>query len=229
MRLQHDRVGARAQRRPSLPDRIAARCAPRDPVDPDCSPSRFAQGSALLPSRRTVAPSEIETEAIHAISHQAEQPASGPGSRRRVTSAQEPGAVSRTSVLSMRARGSVDSQAPVRGYFLWVGGALLVLLFAADSPAARAPAKQAHRIAFYASADPDHLRAEGTGSSCHRYQPARLPAHAPGQGDCRSPLAPLSSDVADAVRQPPRHCPSKPMRVTGAPQSRPMSVKRWRS
>jgi hypothetical protein len=41
--------------------------------------------------------------------------------------------VSRTSVLSMRARGSVDAQIPLRDYFLWVGGALLMLLFAADS------------------------------------------------------------------------------------------------
>ena len=97
--------------------------------------------------------------------------------------------MSRTSVLSMRARGSVDAQTPVRGYFLWVGGALLVLLFAADSLLPAAPAKQAHRFAFYASADPDHLRAEGTGSSCHRYQPARLPAYSSGQGDCRGPLA----------------------------------------
>ena len=54
---------------------------------------------------------------------------------------------------------------------------------------ARAPAKQAHRTAFYASADPDHLRAEGTRSGCHRYQPARLLAFAPGQGDCRGPIA----------------------------------------
>ena len=33
----------------------------------------------------------------------------------------------------MRARGPVDAQTPLRGYFLWVGGALLALLFAADS------------------------------------------------------------------------------------------------
>src|SRR4029077_20803971 len=53
--------------------------------------------------------------------------------RARGTSAREPGAVSRNSVLSTRARGSVETRAPVRGYFLWVGGALLVLLFAANS------------------------------------------------------------------------------------------------
>ena len=104
------------------------------------------------------------------------------------TSARERGAVSRTSVLSMRARGSVDTQAPVRGYFLWVGGALLVLLFAANSLLPATPPSRLIEFAFYASADPDRLRAEETGSSCHRYQPARFPAHSPGQGDC-SPLA----------------------------------------
>ena len=41
--------------------------------------------------------------------------------------------MSTRSVMSMRARGSVDSQIPLRNYSLWVGGALLVLLFAADS------------------------------------------------------------------------------------------------
>lgn len=40
--------------------------------------------------------------------------------------------MSRMSALSMRARNSVDSVVPLRGYFLSVGGALLVLLFAAD-------------------------------------------------------------------------------------------------
>jgi hypothetical protein len=49
------------------------------------------------------------------------------------SSAREPGAVSRRSVLSTRGRGSIDSQIPLRDYFLWVGGALLVLLSAADS------------------------------------------------------------------------------------------------
>ena len=102
--------------------------------------------------------------------------------------------MSRTSVLSMRARGSVDTQAPVRGYFLWVGGALLVLLFAANSLLPAAPPSRLIVFGFYASADPDHLRAEGTGSSCHRYQPARLPAYAPGQGDCRGPLAAAQLD-----------------------------------
>jgi hypothetical protein len=44
--------------------------------------------------------------------------------------------------LCTRARGSVDAQIPLRDYFLWAGGALLVLLFAADSLLpARPPSK----------------------------------------------------------------------------------------
>ena len=97
--------------------------------------------------------------------------------------------MSRKSIVSMRARSSVNSQTPVRGYFLWVGGALLVLLFAADSLLPAPLPSKLIGFAFYASADPDHLRVEGTGSSCHRYQPARLPAYSSGQGDCRGPLA----------------------------------------
>jgi hypothetical protein len=45
---------------------------------------------------------------------------------------QEPNIVSRRSVLSMRAGGSIDSVLPLRGYLLSVGGALLCLLLAAD-------------------------------------------------------------------------------------------------
>ena len=40
--------------------------------------------------------------------------------------------MSRKSVLSMRAGGSVESEIPLLGYVLSVGGALLLLLFAAD-------------------------------------------------------------------------------------------------
>jgi hypothetical protein len=40
--------------------------------------------------------------------------------------------VSRRSLRSIRAHGSHDSELPLKGYFLWVGGALLTLLFAAD-------------------------------------------------------------------------------------------------
>ncbi len=45
---------------------------------------------------------------------------------------QEPGAVSRKSVLSRRASSLVEPGLPLRAYFLSVGGALLLLLLAAD-------------------------------------------------------------------------------------------------
>ena len=45
---------------------------------------------------------------------------------------QEPGAVSRKSVLSRRASSLVEVELPLRAYFLSVGGALLLLLLAAD-------------------------------------------------------------------------------------------------
>jgi len=55
--------------------------------------------------------------------------------------------VSRKSALSMRARSLVDSQIPLRGYLLWVGGALLVLLFVADSLlSAPLPSQSSFRI-----------------------------------------------------------------------------------
>lgn len=40
--------------------------------------------------------------------------------------------MSRKSVLSMRVSVSAESEFPLRGYFMSVGGALLLLLFAAD-------------------------------------------------------------------------------------------------
>jgi hypothetical protein len=45
---------------------------------------------------------------------------------------QEPDAVSRKSVLSRRASSLVEPELPMRAYFLSVGGALLLLLLAAD-------------------------------------------------------------------------------------------------
>lgn len=43
---------------------------------------------------------------------------------------------------SMRAHGRHDSEMPLRGYFLWVGGALLALLFAADRLVPQMPSDQ---------------------------------------------------------------------------------------
>ena len=47
--------------------------------------------------------------------------------------------MSRKSVLSMRSRGSVDSEIPLRGYFLSVGGALFALICVADWLMPRTP------------------------------------------------------------------------------------------
>ena len=118
-----------------------------------------------------------------------------PNSRRAVpdraegTSAREPGAVSRRSVLSTRARGSVDSQIPLRGYFLWVGGALLVLLFAADSLLpAPLPSKL---IELHFTRPPIRITSDLRGPEAVVIDTSQpdIPACAPGQGDCRCPLA----------------------------------------
>ena len=161
--------------------------------------------------------------------HQAEQPTSGPGSRRRDFSAGAGRCEQEIRFVYACARLSRFSNSAA-GLFSVGRRGVARAAVCSRFPATRAPAKQAHRIAFYASADPDHLRSEGTGSSCHRYQPARH------SGLCsrarRLPLPPrrrsalMSPMLYDSRR---RHCPSEPMRVTGTPQSRPVSVKRWRS
>ena len=111
--------------------------------------------------------------------------------------------MSRTSVLSMRARGSVDAQAPVRGYFLWVGGALLVLLFAADSLLpAPLPSKL---IESHSTLPPIRITSERKGPEkvvIDTSQPDFLPT-LPDKEIAAAPWPPLSSDVADAARQPP--------------------------
>ena len=183
--------------------------------------------TAAISGHSTQAPL-IETEAIHAIHIR-------PNSRRAVpdraegTSAREPGAVSRASVLSMRARGSVDAQVPLRGYFLWVGGALLVLLFAADSLLpAPLPSKL---IESHSTLPPIRIISDLKGPEAvviDTSQPGFLPM-LPDKEIAAAPRrrSALMSPMLHDSR--PCHCPSKPMRVTGAPQSRPVSVKRWRS
>jgi len=108
--------------------------------------------------------------------------------------------VSRTSVLSKRARGSVDTQAPVRGYFLWVGGALLVLLFAANSLLpAPLPSKL---IESHSALPPIRITSELKGPEAvviETSQPGFLPILPDREIAVPSPL---SSDVADAIRQP---------------------------
>jgi hypothetical protein len=111
--------------------------------------------------------------------------------------------VSRTSVLSMRARGSVDTQAPVRGYFLWVGGALMVLPFAANSLLpAPLPSKL---IESHSTLPPIRITSELKGPEAvviDTSRPDFLPT-LPDKEIAAAPSPPLSSDVADAARQPP--------------------------
>jgi hypothetical protein len=109
--------------------------------------------------------------------------------------------VSRTSVLSMRARGSVDTQAPVRGYFLWVGGALLVLLFAANSLLLATPPSRL--IQSHSTLPPIRIASE-----LKRPEAVVIDTSQPGflpilpDREIAAP-SPFSSDAADAVRQPP--------------------------
>jgi len=111
--------------------------------------------------------------------------------------------VSRTSVLSMRARGLVDAQIPLRAYFLWVGGALLVLLFAADSLLpAPLPSKI---IESHSTLPPIRITSERKGPEAVVIDTSQLGflPMLPDKEIAAAPSPPLSSDVADAVRQPP--------------------------
>ena len=111
--------------------------------------------------------------------------------------------MSRKSILSMRARGSVDSQTPLRGYFLWVGGALLVLLFAANSLLpAPLPSKL---IESHSLLPPIRIASDVKGPEAvviDTSQPDFLPTP-PDKEIAAAHSPPPSSDVADAVRQPP--------------------------
>ena len=103
----------------------------------------------------------------------------------------------------MRARGSVDAQTPLRSYFLWVGGALLVLLFAADSLLpAPLPSKL---IVSHSTLPPIRITSELKGPEAvviDTSQPG-FPPMLPDKEIAAAPSQLLSSDVADAVRQPP--------------------------
>jgi hypothetical protein len=111
--------------------------------------------------------------------------------------------VSRKSVLLMRARGSFDSQIPLRGYFLSVGGALLALLFAADS---LLPAPlPSNLIEAHSTLPPIRITSDLKGPEAvviDTSRPGFLPM-LPDKEIAAAPSQLLSSDVADAVRQPP--------------------------
>ena len=111
--------------------------------------------------------------------------------------------MSRKSVLSIRAGSSVDSQTPLRGYFLWVGGVLLVLLFAANSLLpAPLPSKL---IVSHSTLPPIRITSELKGPEAvviDTGYPGFLPM-LPDKEVTAAPSQLLNSDVADAARQPP--------------------------
>ena len=156
--------------------------------------------------RHLDAASEIETEATcHNIRPNSQQAVPD---RTEGTSAREPGAVSRRSVLSTRARGSVNSQIPLRDYFLRVGGALLVLLFAANSLLpAPLPSKL---IESHFTRPPIRITSDLKGPEAvviETSQPNFLPV-LPGKEFSVPPSPPPSSEVADAARQSSQPAPS---------------------
>jgi hypothetical protein len=129
--------------------------------------------------------------------------------------------VSRKSVLSMRARGSFDSQIPLRGYFLWIGGVLLVLLFAADS---LLPAPPPSKLVESDSELPRiRITSELKGPEAivvDTSQPGFLPM-LPYKEIAAAPSQLVSSNFADAIRQPP---PSLSERADGSEGSLPIST-----
>ena len=103
----------------------------------------------------------------------------------------------------MRARGLVDAQTPLRGYFLWVGGALLVLLFAANSLLpAPLPSKL---IESHSTLPPIRITSERKGPEAVVIDTSQLGflPMLPDKEIAAAPSPPLSSDVAHAARQPP--------------------------
>ena len=125
--------------------------------------------------------------------------------------------MSTRSVLSMRARGSVDFRIPLRHYFLWVGGALLALLFAADSlKPAPLPSKL---IELHFARPPIRIISDRRGPEAvviDTSQPTfRLVLPSKEIAAASSP--PLSSDVADAARQPRASLPERADASDGNP------------
>ena len=112
------------------------------------------------------------------------------------------GAVSRKSILSMRARDSVDAQIPLWDYFLWVGGALLALLFAINFLLpAPLPSKL---IESHSTLPPIRITSERKGPEAVVIDTSQLGflPMLPDKEIAAAPSPPLSS-IADAVRPSP--------------------------
>ena len=161
--------------------------------------------------------------------HQAEQPTSGPGSCRRDFRAgaghceheiRSVNACARLSRFSNSAAGLFSvgrrgvARAAVCGRF--------------SATPARCQASSSNRI----------LRCRRSGSSPigrDRKQLSSIPASPHSRLCSQARRLPLPPRRRSALMSPmlydsrPRHCPSKPMRGTGTPQSRPVSVKRSRN
>jgi hypothetical protein len=117
----------------------------------------------------------------------------------------------------MRARGLVDAQTPLRGYFLWVGGALLVLLFAANSLLpAPLPSKL---IESHSTLPPIRITSERKGPEAVVIDTSQLglPAMLPDKEIAAAPSSPLSSEVADALRQSPVSSSEQADKSDGSP------------
>jgi hypothetical protein len=109
--------------------------------------------------------------------------------------------VSRKSVLSMRAGDSVESEIPLRGYLLSVGGALLLLISAADWVL---PAPLPSRLMESHSAlSPIRIHSELRGPEAvviDTNRPVLMPM--PRDEEIAAPWQLQRSDVADAAQQP---------------------------
>jgi hypothetical protein len=114
----------------------------------------------------------------------------------------------------MRARGLVDAQAPLRGYFLWVGGALLVLLFAANSLLPAPPPSKL--IESHSTLPPIRITSALKG-------PEAVVIDTSQRG-----FPPMLSDK-DAARQPPASLSEQADANEGSPAISTHVRKRWRS
>jgi hypothetical protein len=154
-----------------------------------------------VPPSRRQAPSEIETETT-CHTHQAEQPTSGPGSRRRDFSAEAGRCEQEIRSVSAFARLSRFSNSAA-GLFSVGRRGVARAAVCSRCPATRAPAKQT--IESHFTRPPIRITSDLRGPEAvviETSQPDLLPV-LPGKEFSGGPSPPPSPDVADAVLQPP--------------------------